>query len=179
MESTVETYCKIHSNCGSILSDDDVSEISGLVKVYPQELDKIIFSFFEPTTKTYATDSQYFALCWAVAEEMLLSNHQLPRGVENRLLCFSGRKEDAPLDPVLAAVFGRTKLAVVECIVCALEKRYFVAAQLVARIRESSCPHKECYDSILSVEQKENVPALLYLARKVSDAFRVSEWLEK
>ena len=177
MESTVETYCKIHSNCGSLLSDSDVSEISCLIRVYPQELDKILFSFFEPATKTYAADSQYLALCWAVAETVLLSSHQLPCSVENGLMRFSGKGEDEPLDPVLAAVFGRTKLIVIECIVHALEKRCFVAAQLVTRIRESCCPRKACYDSALCVEQKENAPVLLYLAQKVSGALRVNEWL--
>lgn len=163
--STVDTYCKLYSKSREILSDRNVSEIEGLIKTYPQEFGKILRAFFEPTTSVYVADSQYLSLCWAAAESLLLTNNIFTPEEEDNLVSFLGK--GAELDGVLASVFGRAKLAAVECIICALRNRCFVRKQLVERIKKYYLD-ESYYDNHLGIEQKENIPVICYLVQRAS-----------
>lgn len=164
--TTVDTYCELHSKSGGILSDGNISEIKKLIKIYPQEFGKILHAFFEPTTKTYATDSQYFAMCLTAVEVLLLSNVVYTKSEEERLLSFVGKEKE--LDADLECVFGKAKLAVVECIIDSLKKRYFVCEQLVDCLQKRYFDGTY-YDNVLSIDEKENVPVLYYFVMRLAE----------
>lgn len=163
--STVDTYCELYSKSRSVLSDRNVSEMENMIKTYPQKFARILRTFFEPTSSVYVADSQYLSLCWTAVESLLLTNNIFTREEEDSLISFLGK--DAELDEILVSVFGRAKVAVVECITRTLEKRHFVRKQLVERIKKYYFD-ESYYDNHLRIEQKENVPVLYYLVQRVS-----------